>query len=237
MAQQPSSRLSLPSSGYASQMGLAVAFARLLRSRPGLDRRSLYALVTRFSQASSTIAAHDYEARRAGVGSRFTVRLADPLTTEQFSKTLNYVFADPHAVEDRMVEAFTRLALQGGRRTVVEAVQEDRQARGWARETRGDCCYFCAMLASRGAVYKDEHTAGRTANAKFVGEGEFKFHNNCHCTAVPVFGTYEKTAEARAWTRQWHDLRRDLGRSPSLLEWRRHFESRTTTDQPATSGS
>lgn len=226
------------SNHYASQAGLSAAFASLLRARPNLDRKSLYALLTRFSLASSTLAARDYNQRRAaaGVGSNFTVRPASPPTVDHFSKTLDYVYADPRATEDRMVAAFTRLALQGGRQTVVDAVQEDRQARGWARETRGDCCYFCAMLASRGAVYKNEHTAGREANAKFTGAGEFKFHNNCHCVAVPVFGAFEKTAEARAWTRQWHDLRRDLGRSPSLLEWRQHFEGRTT-DQPALSGS
>ena len=84
------------------------------------------------------------------------------------------------------------------------------------------------MLATRGAVYKSDSTAGRTANEKFVGEGEFKYHNHCRCIAVPVFGVYEKTAEARAWTRQWHDLRRELGYSPSLLQWRQEFEGRRT---------
>ena len=230
------------SSHYASQAGLAVAFARILRARPNLDRQHLYALVTRFSQASATLAARDYTARRrqAGVGSGFTVPHASPPTVEHFSKTLDYVYADPQSTEDRMVAAFTRLALQGGRQTVVEAVQADPQARAWARETRGDCCYFCALMAARGAVYKSEGAAGGDANAKFTGEGEFKFHNNCHCVAAPVFGVYEKPADARGWNRQYHDLKRKLGRAPSLLEWRQAFDkaaSQATQDVPLPAGN
>lgn len=228
-----------PSSHYVSQAGLATALAGAIRAHwPNLSRVELFALLTRFSHASATIAARDYVERRAasGVGSQFTVPHASPPTAEHFSKTLDWVYADPKAAEDRMVAAMTRLAVQGGRETTVEAVQRDRQARGWARETRGGCCYFCAMLATRGAIYKSDQTAGRSANEKFVGAGEFKFHNNCHCIAVPVFGVYEKTADARAWTRQWHDMGRERGYSPSLLQWRQHFEGRTK-DVPQSAGS
>lgn len=235
MASQP-----LPlSSHYVTQAGLSAAFARVLRARPDLDRVHLYALVVQFAQASSTLAAQDYAQRRAGAGVKghFDVPHAPPPSAEQFSKTLDYVYAEPSvqgSVEDRMVAAFTRLALQGGRVTVVDAVQSDSKARAWARETRGDCCYFCALMAARGAVYKSEGAAGKDANDKFTGAGEFKFHNNCHCVAVPVFGVYEKPAHARGWNRQYHDLKRDLGRAPSLLEWRNAFDSATTNVlQPA----
>src|SRR5690606_30594435 len=44
-----------------------------------------------------------------------------------------------------------RLVLQGGRDTITETIKRDRQALGFARVTDGDPCYFCAMLASRGA--------------------------------------------------------------------------------------
>lgn len=39
-------------------------------------------------------------------------------------------------------------------------------------------CGFCAMLASRGPVYKSSQTAGQPAN---------RFHHSCRCTVVPVF--------------------------------------------------
>jgi hypothetical protein len=221
------------SSHYLSQTGLVVALARLLRSNRDTDRVTLYALLTQFAQASSMLAAEDYSERRAeaGIRSSFDVPHAPPPSTEQFSKTLDWVYADPQALEDRMVATFTRLALQSGRMTVVDAVQADPDAQAWARETRGDCCYFCALMATRGAVYKSEGAAGRDANEKFTGEGEFKFHNNCHCQAVPVFGVYEKPADARAWNRKYHDLKRDLGRSPSLLEWRNAFEAPPQTSR------
>jgi hypothetical protein len=225
-----------PSSHLVKQAGLAAALARVLRGNKDADRVTLYALLTQFAQASSSLAAQDYAERRSAAGVRggFTVPHAAPPSAEHFAKTLDYVYADDQTTEDRMVAAFTRLALQGGRQTIVDAVQSDSKARAWARETRGDCCYFCALMAARGAVYKSEGAAGKDANAKFTGAGEFKFHNNCHCVAIPVFGVYEKPADARGWNRQYHDLKRDLGRSPSLLEWRNAFDGATTHDlQPA----
>lgn len=42
-----------------------------------------------------------------------------------------------------------------------------------------DTCKFCAMLASRGAVYSSEETAGK------------EIHENCHCTCVPSWGGSE----------------------------------------------
>lgn len=233
MATAPAPR---PSSHYVTQAGLSAAFARLLRARPNLDRTRLYALLTQFSNASASLAAQDYAERRAaaGIRSRFTVPHAPAPTVEHFDRTLGYVYGDPQAIEDRMVAAFTRLAQQSGRLTVVDAVRDDKLARAWARETRGDCCYFCALMAARGAVYKSEAAAGASANDKFTGDGAFKFHNNCHCVAVPVFGVYEKPADARGWNRQYNDLKRALGRSPSLLEWRQTFEGATqNVPQPA----
>jgi hypothetical protein len=228
-------RTDLPSSHYATQAGLAATFARIIRAEwSSLDRTRLYALLTRFSQASATLSAQDYASRRreAGIRSGFTVPHAAPPTREHFDKTLNWVFDvvsdDTLTPEQRAVAGMTRLATQTGRLTTVEAVQADRQARAWARETRGGCCYFCALMAARGAVYKSEGAAGGDANARFTGEGAFKFHNNCHCVAVPVFGVYEKPADARGWNRQYHDLKRELGRAPSLLEWRNVFDGATT---------
>jgi hypothetical protein len=53
--------------------------------------------------------------------------------------------------------------------------------------TDGDPCAFCALMASRGPSYTDKGTAGGSANAKFIGEGLFKFHNDCGCTVAPSF--------------------------------------------------
>lgn len=71
--------------------------------------------------------------------------------------------------------AVTRHILNGGRETILESVQRDKQALGWARITDGDPCAFCLMLASRGAVYKTEQTA------------DFQAHDHCGCTAEPFY--------------------------------------------------
>lgn len=236
------------SSHYVSQAGLSVALGALISRQwaafsAGSITRSelrltLYALVTRFATASATIAATDYARRRrdAGIRSPITVPRAAPPTIQQFDANLNWALAPlqdaPQTAKQNLEGAMTRLSLQAGRETTVQAVQADPQARAWARETRDGCCSFCAMLATRGAIYKSDQTAGRNANERFVGEGEFKYHNHCHCIAVPVFGTYEKTAHARQWTADWNDLKRQLGYTPSLNQWRQQFEGRAIKGLP-----
>lgn len=71
--------------------------------------------------------------------------------------------------------AVTRHVLNGGRDTVLQSAQADKQSLGWARVTDGNPCAFCALLASRGAVYWDESTA------------DFQAHDHCGCQAIPVY--------------------------------------------------
>lgn len=61
----------------------------------------------------------------------------------------------------------------GGR----DAIEQTNQAIGWMRVSDGDPCYFCALLISRGAVYKSAKTAGE----------DFQFHDSCGCTVLPIF--------------------------------------------------
>lgn len=71
--------------------------------------------------------------------------------------------------------AVTRHILDAGRQTIIDSVQADKQALGWARITDGNPCYFCLTLASRGAVYKSEETAS------------FEAHDHCACTVMAVY--------------------------------------------------
>lgn len=70
--------------------------------------------------------------------------------------------------------AAMRHALNGGRDTVLNTVSDDRQALGWARVTSGRACAFCALLASRGAVYSE-------------GSVDFRAHDHCACAVEPVY--------------------------------------------------
>lgn len=71
--------------------------------------------------------------------------------------------------------AATRQVLTGGRKSLLTLLEDDPQALGWIRVTDGDPCAFCAILASRGPVYRSEQTAS------------FQAHDHCACTAEPVY--------------------------------------------------
>jgi hypothetical protein len=68
-----------------------------------------------------------------------------------------------------------RIVANADRDSILGSVTSDPQAVAWRRETAGSACTFCTMLASRGAVYKSERSAG------------FAAHDHCHCVAVPEF--------------------------------------------------
>lgn len=103
----------------------------------------------------------------------------------------------------------TRLVTNVGRGAVVDAVAQDRQAVGVARVASPDACAFCRTMAIRGAVYKNQQTAGRRANAKFVGAGEFKYHNHCRCWVAPYFEgqDWEPQPQVKEWQRQYERAR------------------------------
>jgi hypothetical protein len=110
--------------------------------------------------------------------------------------------------------AAARHVLTGGRRSLLTLLEDDPQALGWARVTDGDPCSFCAMLASRGPVYKTETAA------------KFQAHDHCACTAEPV---YSRSApwpgRAREFQQLWNDhIRGRYSGDEARREWRRLYE-------------
>lgn len=88
---------------------------------------------------------------------------------------------------DAVAAKGVKLAADGGRAPLQAEVRQGRNgAVGYARVADADPCPFCAMLASRGAVYRSdsfEDSAGL-----FSGDGKFKVHDGCGCTLEPVYG-------------------------------------------------
>lgn len=87
-------------------------------------------------------------------------------------------------------KAALRLSLQGGRATVSGTVRRSGSIRGIARVTDGQPCSFCAMLASRGAVYKSDSFTGSDARFKNSRDGVssvVKVHDGCGCQPEPVY--------------------------------------------------
>jgi hypothetical protein len=119
-----------------------------------------------------------------------------------------------------------RHTLNGARDEIQSALAEDAVALGYVRTTAGDPCFFCAMLASRGPVYGDD--SFDESDPRFIGEGSHKVHDHCRCGVEPV---YDRKAawpgRAKEFSGMWVDLSQNLGRAPTIQDWRRQYEGRT----------
>jgi hypothetical protein len=103
------------------------------------------------------------------------------------------------------------------------AIEADREALGWARVARPGACYWCAMQATRGAVFETEESAS------------FKPHNDCHCTVEPLFGRhYEPPAHVRGWQALYKES--TDGEADKLNAFRRAYEGRTGGPRRGSSG-
>lgn len=114
-----------------------------------------------------------------------------------------------------MSGAAARLALEGGRQTIIGSVQADGLVTGWIRTTSGDPCAFCAMLASRGPVYK-ESTVG------------FQAHDHCSCVPEPYHSGSEWPEANQQFRDQWNEVTAGKGGTDALNAFRAHLEGRAT---------
>lgn len=172
--------------------GAAVQAARrLLGSLPVEDQRdgmldAIPALLSYFTDGSSALAAdfYDDERERATAAGRFTAEPVVRDRSEKIARALLWVVDGTGEPAPRLAEVVQLEVARPYRDTITTNRQRDPQAIGWRRVTSGGC-KFCQMLASRGAVYRDE-------TARFAS------HGNCHCTAQPVFKGGEVGQEASA---------------------------------------
>lgn len=105
-------------------------------------------------------------------------------------------------------EAAGRIALNGGRTTLLRSVDGDRHALGWARVASGKACAFCAMLAGRGPVYRAD-------------TADFQAHDGCACTAEPVYHRDAPWPDGADTYRQlWQDSTDGLNGDDALAAFR-----------------
>lgn len=82
--------------------------------------------------------------------------------------------------------AMMRHVIDGARQQVQAEIKADPVALGHQRAMKStNPCYYCAMLASRGPVYKQD--SFDASDVRFVGPGNAKVHDNCACSLEPVF--------------------------------------------------
>ena len=115
----------------------------------------------------------------------------------------------------KVSEAAARLILNGARQAVLQAVTEDSEAVGWMRVTASDPCAWCAMLASRGAVYKSEESAS------------FDAHYRCRCSAQCVFSREDAKALRNApLAQEWQQATAGYSGKDALNAWRRYWDGK-----------
>jgi hypothetical protein len=132
------------------------------------------------------------------------------------------------AAREALVEAggsAGRHVLTGGRTTHLELVENDPEAIGWLRVTDGDPCAFCAMLSSRGPVYRSERSASTVVNPGRSRPVGAQYHDNCACSAEAMF------SKSQAWPgrgREFQELWREVarGNKDGFKRFRRAIEGR-----------
>lgn len=183
------------------------------------------AVIERNHNASAALASRYFlQFRQAEVGDTdIQLPVAPALNREQATTSLTVTgiarAAEGKAAVDTAAAAAVRLALNGGRGMIMEAVEADPVALGWIRVTDGDPCAFCALLSSRGPAYKSQATAS------------FQAHDSCACTAEPV---YDRNTEWPGRAREFRDLynraAKNSGFDP-VYAFRRAYEGRIPVDE------
>lgn len=117
---------------------------------------------------------------------------------------------EPAAALDKAVVeaagAADRHALNGGRSATARTLQAQTRL-AWYRVTRPDCCAWCAMLSSRGAVYGPDSFAD--SDPRFIGDGTVKIHDHCHCTLAALERDAEVPDVITQRTDLWESVTRD----------------------------
>jgi hypothetical protein len=180
--------------------------------------------------------------------------LMDELGTENLIKKLQVIDTSAPADEvdvkrdeahrkagSRQAAVAERITKNAARGLVYSLGEYDGAVIGWARfSTTGTPCGWCAMLLSRGAVYK----SARNAQHQGKNQDEDKYHDNCNCIAVPLFfeGQYDGSdifGLNKEYDRLWQngDRANGLPKNPSLEVWRSYFRRMAKVQEAAPSQS
>lgn len=172
----------------------------------GLIRELSAEIVTEFGQAASLLSAEWYEDLRPS--GNFTATLLAP-DIDKLQNDLSWAMRDLFAEQNDLAAALLRsievsdLAVtNAGRGTVIQNLRRDPLDARYARHASPNACAFCALLATRQAVYRSEDTAGVEA------------HRSCHCIAVPVWPGDEM--EEAAYVADWRDTYYEARNQASL---------------------
>lgn len=122
-------------------------------------------------------------------------------------------------------------SIDGGREVINQAIRNDRLVRAVARGTSTNPCAFCAMLASRGFVYKSEKSA-------YVGDDVEKVHINCHCFPIVRFLRESELPELnRYFQEKWAEVTDGFYGNAARKAWRRWIYAQRKANPDAPHGA
>lgn len=194
---------------------------------------ALLAIIGTHSAESAAMAAEYYRAFRyvEGISGSPAVRVAPLPPAKEIATSLRYVGVvnaykliearRPDVGRTTFVNVAgdtSRHTLNRGRDTLLESVDADDQALGWARVTDGHACAWCRMLASRGPVYRSKEKTGAR-----------KWHLKCGCTAEPVYRHDQPwPGRAEEFKQQWDETTKGLSGADARKAFRQAVEGRAT---------
>lgn len=226
-----------------TQAAVATAFIQALRELwPSLDPRSmldtapqfqrdLYASVVQYSSAALTGSAQRFELMRLESGARDRLRLpiVEVPSREEVDETFRVLTTDlwqPAGTDQAFMDAITSdveynlgesladKVVDTGRREMEAAIEADPQTTRFMRVVKPGCCAFCALTATRGAVYKSAETAGAVK----------EYHPGCRCQIVPAFGRYEFSDTVREAKALYDRVTKDASGRGKARAFRRAWE-------------
>ena len=113
--------------------------------------------------------------------------------------------------------------VNAGRAAATYAVRRDFRVKAVGRGTSSNPCHFCAMLASRGFVYRTEGSAG------FGQDSISKWHPNCHC--FPIIRWVDNAGEPPLnlyFKKMWPQVTQGYSGAAAIRAWRQWIAKRAT---------
>lgn len=170
----------------AAQRDLEAIMARVDQGDPAATLAALKAavpaLVERYGDAAAAAAADWYDDIRPTGLPRYSSTVGDNYPVEAVeqrvaSAGVHVANGNPGRFLQVMSTSLDKFVKQSSRNTIVKNGQRDPWKPRFARVPSGSTtCGFCLMLASRGAVYLTQESAGQMT----------QFHGECDCQIVPI---------------------------------------------------
>lgn len=133
------------------------------------------------------------------------------------------------SLQKQLPGSAVRHALDSGRNLVTETSVRNKQIVAWRRVTDGHPCYFCAVLASRGAVYRSRESA-------LFSDGD-KYHDHCRCHAEALFRDEEEPDYVQKLQAFYKKVTEGYSGSDALNAFRRAWNKREVDTSPISNGA